>query len=104
MVQVLEDLDFILHPDTFGVIKLELVNNFDSSLLLVRFHCGLLDLSEGALAEDVVVQFVLVHKYLHILILDDEVFVLGDHFLNICVNLFILYFDKLIFRVGVFAP
>ena len=104
MVQVLENLDFILHADTLSIIKLEFVNDFDSSLLLVRLHCSLLDFSKGALAEDVVVQFVLVHKYLHILILDDEVFVLGDHFLNICVNWLLLNFLKLIFRVGVFTP
>ena len=41
MVQVLENLDFILHADTLCVIKLELVNDFDSSLLLIRLHCGL---------------------------------------------------------------
>lgn len=104
MVQVLENLDFILHADTLSIIKLELVNDFDSSLLLIRLHCGLLDFSKGALAEDVVVQFVLVHKNLHILVLDDEVFVLGDHFLNICVNWLLLNFLKLIFRVGVFTP
>ena len=104
MVQVLENLDFILHTDTLSIIKLELVNDFDSSLLLVCLNRGFLDFSKGALAEDVVVQFVLVHKNLHILILDDEVFVLGDHVLNICVNLLLLNFDKLILRVGVFTP
>ena len=103
VVQVLENFDFILHADAFGIIKLKLVDDFDGSLLLVRLHCGLFDFSKCALSEDVVVQFVLVHKYLHILILHDEVFVRGDHFLNILVNFLLLNFDKLIFSIGVFA-
>ena len=104
MVQVLENLDFILHADTLSIIKLEFVNDFDSSLLLVRLHCSLLDFSKGALAEDVVMQFVLVHKYLHILILDDEVLLLGDHFSRGSIRFVLLNFDKLIFRVWVSAP
>ena len=103
MVQVLENLDFILHADTLSIIKLEFVNDFDSSLLLVRLHCSLLDFSKGALAEDVVMQFVLVHKYLHILILDDEVLLLGDHFSCGSIGFFLLNVDKLIFRVWVSA-
>ena len=69
VIQVLEDVDFILHSDTLSIIELQLVNNFDCALLSVRLQSRFLYLAEGTLSEDIVVQFILGHEDFHILIL-----------------------------------
>lgn len=69
VVQVLEDIDLILHADTLSWVHLEFVNDFDGTQLSVCLQGGLLDFAEGTFAEEIVVQLVLAQEYSHILML-----------------------------------
>ena len=93
MVQVLEDVDFVLHSDALLIVELELVDDLDSALLSIRLESGLLDLTEGALAEDIVVQIVFLHEHARVLVLNDEVLVRSNHFLLVLIGY--LLFDLL---------
>ena len=92
MVQVLEDIDFILQANTLISIETKLVKNFHSTLLLVCLHGSLEDLSEGTFTEDfVVVELVLILEHLHIFKRHDEVFVRCYHVVLVRILLFLLH-------------
>ena len=89
MVQVGEDVNLVLQANALWLVQGQLVDHFDGALLTIRLHGGLLDLSKGALAQDVTVKLVLFHKDRHVLILDHEVLMLR-HYVILGLDLLLL--------------
>ena len=79
MVKVGQDVNLVLQANALWLVQGQLVDHFDGALLTVRLHGGLLNLTEGALAQDVTVKLVFLHKDGHVLILDHEVLMLRHH-------------------------
>ena len=79
MVQILQNINFILHSNALLIIKLQLVNNFYRSLLSIRLQSCFFNFSEGSLAQHIVMQFVFLHENFHIAKLKDEVGRLAHH-------------------------
>jgi len=83
MVQVLEDVDLILQANSFRFVQSQFVDHLDSALLTISLNCCLFNLTKSSLADYIAVEVILLHEDIHILVLDNEVFLPGLNFIFI---------------------
>ena len=84
MVQILENIDLVLQTDPLSLIKVQLVDDLNSSEFSVRSQSRFLDLSECTFAKEfVVVDIVFLDEQVHVIVLDHKVLVSGD---NVCLG------------------